>query len=149
MSCMEILNYGVVSGRRPISQIPKFIRQISNNVPFCYRNAHTCAYFCYKMVHRGIWNWCIVGLMRLVYNCYTFRIIRWFISIHVQRSPWPIAAILAIMSVAFVNTVYKIKMVAATTTADSYCWHGEQHHCLYPWYSAACGADEFQGKGGL
>ena len=24
---------------------------------------HTCAYFCYKMVHGGIWGWCIVGFL--------------------------------------------------------------------------------------
>ena len=28
---------------------------------------HTCAYFCYKMVHCGIWDWCIVGFVQEVY----------------------------------------------------------------------------------
>ena len=28
---------------------------------------HTCAHFCYKMVHCGIWNRCIVGFVRWVY----------------------------------------------------------------------------------
>ena len=26
-----------------------------------------CAHFCYKMVHCGIWDWCIVGYVRWVY----------------------------------------------------------------------------------
>ena len=38
---------------RPISQIPQCIRQISHNVTFCNRKVHTCAHFCYKMVHCG------------------------------------------------------------------------------------------------
>ena len=38
--------------------------QISDNVPFCNRN-----HFCYRMVHCGIWDNCIVGF------------VRWFIAI--------------------------------------------------------------------
>ena len=38
------------------TQIPQCIRWISHNAPFCNRNVHTCAHFCYKMVHCGIWN---------------------------------------------------------------------------------------------
>ena len=30
---------------------------ISHNAPFCNRNVHICAYFCYKMVHCGIFVW--------------------------------------------------------------------------------------------
>ena len=37
---------------------------ISNNAPFCNRTVHACAYFCHKMVHCGIWDWCIVGCLR-------------------------------------------------------------------------------------
>ena len=37
------------------------MRQISHNAPFCSRNVHTCAHFCYKMVHCGTWQWCIGG----------------------------------------------------------------------------------------
>ena len=33
---------------------------------FCNRNVHTCAHFCYKIVHCGIWDWYIVGLLRQV-----------------------------------------------------------------------------------
>ena len=47
---------------RPISQIPQRIRQISHNTPFCNRN---CT-FCYKMVHCGIWDWCIVEFAQQV-----------------------------------------------------------------------------------
>ena len=28
----------------------------------CNKKVHTCAHFCYKMVHCVIWDWCIVGL---------------------------------------------------------------------------------------
>ena len=46
----------------------------SHNVPFPYptmyhfvTEMYTCAHFCYKMVHCGIFVWCIVGFVRLVY----------------------------------------------------------------------------------
>ena len=39
--------------RRAISQIPQCIRQISHNAPFCNRNVHMCAHFCYKL-----WDLC-------------------------------------------------------------------------------------------
>ena len=52
---------------RPISQIPKYICAISHNAAFCSRNVHMCAHFCYKMVHCGIFVWCIVGFVRWVY----------------------------------------------------------------------------------
>ena len=39
---------------RPVSQIPKCTSTKSQNAPFCNRNVHMCAHFCYKMVHRGI-----------------------------------------------------------------------------------------------
>ena len=37
------------------------LEKISHNASFCNRNVHTCAHFCYKRVHCGIWNWCIMG----------------------------------------------------------------------------------------
>ena len=52
---------------RPISQISQCIGKCTNashNAPFCNRNVHKCAHFCYKMVHCGIWDWCIVGFMQ-------------------------------------------------------------------------------------
>ena len=52
---------------RPISQIPECICAISHNATFCDRNVHMCAHFCYKMLHCGIFVWCIVGFVRLVY----------------------------------------------------------------------------------
>ena len=40
----------------------------TNNAPFCNRNVHdTCAHFCYKIVHCGIFVWCIVGYLRWVF----------------------------------------------------------------------------------
>ena len=49
---------------RPISQIPWCITQMSHNASFRNRNVHTCAHFCYKMVHCGIWDGCIVGFVQ-------------------------------------------------------------------------------------
>ena len=49
------------------AQIPENTSPISQNAPFCNRNAHTCAHFCYKMVYSGILVWCIVGFVRWVY----------------------------------------------------------------------------------
>ena len=33
----------------------------------CNRNGHTCAHICYKVVHYGIRDQCIMGFMRMVY----------------------------------------------------------------------------------
>ena len=52
---------------RPIWHIPECIKQISHNAPFCDRNVHTCAHFCYKMSHCEIWHRCILGFVRWVY----------------------------------------------------------------------------------
>ena len=57
-----------IQGNSPIPQIPQCIRQISHNATFCNRNVHMWAHLCYKMVHCGIWDWCIVGFMQQV-NC--------------------------------------------------------------------------------
>ena len=52
---------------RPISWIPQCTWQIYRNAPFCDRNGHTFTHFCYKMVHCGIWDRCIMGFVRWVY----------------------------------------------------------------------------------
>ena len=44
------------------------LKQISYNASFCNRNVHTCAHFWYKMVHCGIWDWCIVEYVPQVYS---------------------------------------------------------------------------------
>ena len=55
---------------------PWTIRPISRkasdkyNVPFCSRIIHICAHFCGKMVHCGIFLWCIVGFVRWVFHIY-------------------------------------------------------------------------------
>ena len=38
-----------------------------HNASFCNRNVHKCAHFCYKMLHCGTWDWCIVGFVQQVY----------------------------------------------------------------------------------
>ena len=54
---------------RSISQTPQCIRQIFHNALFFfYRNMHTCAHFCNKMVRCEIWDWCIVGFVQQVYS---------------------------------------------------------------------------------
>ena len=56
---------------RLIFQMPEFIRQLSHNASFCDRNVHTCAHFWYKMVHCGIFVWCIVGFVRWAYSSHS------------------------------------------------------------------------------
>ena len=53
---------------RLILHIPQRDSPISHNAPFCSRNVHICAHFCYKIVHCGIFVWCIVGIVRWVYH---------------------------------------------------------------------------------
>ena len=43
-----------------ISQVPQCIRQITHNAPFSN-------IFLWKMVHCGIWVWCILGFVQWVY----------------------------------------------------------------------------------
>ena len=64
-------------GNRVISQIPQCISQISHNAPFCNRNVHTGAHFCYKMVNCGIWDWCIVGFVQQVYCMIAPMPVKW------------------------------------------------------------------------
>ena len=40
--------------------LPFHALPISHNAPFCNKNVYMCAHFCYKMVHCGIWDTCIV-----------------------------------------------------------------------------------------
>ena len=51
----------------PISQIPICTRHLPYNAPYWDRHVHTRAHFCCKMVHCGIWDWCIVGFVQQVY----------------------------------------------------------------------------------
>ena len=52
---------------RRIWEIPQYIRQISLNAPFCNINLHTCALFCYKMVHCQICDYFFEGFVQMVY----------------------------------------------------------------------------------
>ena len=58
----------------PVAQIPQCTSPISNNASSCNRNVHMCAHFCYKMVHCGIWDQCIVGLV-----CVHISVTKWCI----------------------------------------------------------------------
>ena len=45
---------------KPVT-IPQYTSHISHNAPFCNRNVHICAHFCYKMVYCGnLWDGCIM-----------------------------------------------------------------------------------------
>ena len=57
----ERLTHWAQTKRRPFSR-PHFRTFLNENV----RNLHTCAHFCCKMVHCGIFVWCIVGFVRCV-----------------------------------------------------------------------------------
>ena len=57
--------------------VPQCIRQMSHTAPFCNRNVHTCAHFCYKIAQCGIWSWCIVGFVNEI-NCLPLILVhRW------------------------------------------------------------------------
>ena len=52
---------------RSISQISQYITEISHSASLCDRNVCMCTHFCYKVVHCGIWDRCIVGFVQQVY----------------------------------------------------------------------------------
>ena len=47
-------------------KIPPLTSPISHNASFCNSNVQTCAHFCHKMVHCGIFVSCIVGFVRQI-----------------------------------------------------------------------------------
>ena len=53
---------------KPMSQVPQCIKHTSHNGPLCNSNVQTCIQFCYRMLHCGISDWCIVGYVQRV-NC--------------------------------------------------------------------------------
>ena len=59
----------VQSSELPVSTCSKdcsYKIQQSHNA-LCNRNGHICAHICYKVVHYGIRDQCIMGFMRMVY----------------------------------------------------------------------------------
>ena len=52
---------------RTVSQIPQCTSLISHNAPFCNRNVHMCAHFCYKMVHCGMSDRCIFSICETIF----------------------------------------------------------------------------------
>ena len=63
--CDLVVLYLIIN--RSVSQIPQCINPISHNAPLYNRNVHMCANFCHKVVHSGIFIWCIMGFVRLIY----------------------------------------------------------------------------------
>ena len=61
LSLLALCERNVIGkGNRPISQIPKCIRQISHIASFWNINMPSRVLLCYEMVHCRIWIWCIV-----------------------------------------------------------------------------------------
>ena len=73
----------------------------STNIPQCTILQQKCAHFCCKMVHCGIWDWCIVGFVQQVYwaiffiqkhalhnvTCQPFLLMCWYINIWSKHFP--------------------------------------------------------------
>ena len=58
---------------RPVAQIPQCTSPISHNAPLCNRNVHTCAHFCYRVVHCGIFLMhCGICEMELLFMKFAF-----------------------------------------------------------------------------
>ena len=55
---------------------------ISHNAAFCNRNVHTCAHFCHKMLHCGIFVCYIVGFVKWVSS------VRWPNSVTHKTELW-------------------------------------------------------------
>ena len=56
--CAKLCIYNVAGDSyRPAAEIPQCTSSISQNAPFCNRNVHICAHFCYKVVHCWILVW--------------------------------------------------------------------------------------------
>ena len=61
-------NYSILgSNNRSMAQISQCTSAIYHNAPFCNKNVHMAANFCYKMLHCGISVLGIVGFARWVY----------------------------------------------------------------------------------
>ena len=66
VGCYKHKDYHLVTDKEETesAHIPWCTSPISHNVLFCNRNAYTCAHFCCKIVHCGIFVQCIVGFVR-------------------------------------------------------------------------------------
>ena len=112
---------------RPISQIPQCIRQISHNVPFCSRNVHTCAHFCYKMMHHGIWDWGIMGFVRGAYLCHYWcrnKLLLW------QPAVPPVTKLVSWQLSVFSDGIDAVLALTDFTHMDSswsFHWHWDNH----------------------
>ena len=53
---------------RLFAQIPQCASFMSHNAPYCNKNVYMCANLCYKMLHCGIFVWCMVVFLRCVYS---------------------------------------------------------------------------------
>ena len=86
------------------SKIP-CIRQISHNAPYCNRNVRTCAQYCYKMLHCGMWHQCVMGFVQRVMTA------RWLLPAFMVKfvliaMQWDRNKMAAIMQTSCSNTFY-------------------------------------------
>ena len=65
------LVHSKLTHQQTCSTNPTMHQPFFHNAPFCNRNVHICAHFCYKMVDCRIFAWCIVGFVRWVYGIAT------------------------------------------------------------------------------
>ena len=92
---------------RPISQIPQCTSSISHNAPFCNRNVHMCAHFCYKMGHCGILIRCIMGSVRWVYYIEAWTLTDTvFDCYNLGSTHWGWDKMANILQMTYLNAVY-------------------------------------------
>ena len=65
---------------RHVAQILQCTSTRSHSAPFGNRNVNTCAHFCYKIMHCGIFVWCILGFVWYVHMSQTCNILLIFRS---------------------------------------------------------------------
>ena len=86
---IDVINLWAIDSwvlNRPLDQSPQCTWPISHNVLFCNRNVHTCAHFCYKMVHCGIclmhcgvWDGAVCYLRVLIFCIFNnFSLLKWW-----------------------------------------------------------------------
>ena len=64
LTCQLIARFIPERDDRPSHISHNAIDKYPHNVPFGNRNVHTDAYLCYKIIHCGLWNWCIIGFVQ-------------------------------------------------------------------------------------
>ena len=106
---------------RPFSQMPHHFTQIYHSAPFCSRNVHTCAYFCYKMVRCGIYRFGALWDMRQTY-CGIVNLVFW-VNRDLQdlRRSLLIAGVIVCMCYCQTSSVVQIINADVDSSVDCGC----------------------------